>query len=200
MMYMLGERLNQLRKAKKLTQIDFAKIFDIANGTIGNWKSNARQPDYNTILKISEYFNVSVDYLFGREETPQGNFIPVLGYVRAGIPITAVEDVLDYEEISPEMASQGEHFALKIKGDSMEPRIADGDVVVRQQSDADNGDVAVVLVNGDEATVKKIKKQDIGISLIPLNPAYDIMFYNNEEIKLLPVQIIGKVVELRARF
>jgi len=197
---MLGERLNQLRKAKKLTQIDFAKIFDIANGTIGNWKSNARQPDYNTILKISEYFNVSVDYLFGREETPQGNFIPVLGYVRAGIPITAVEDVLDYEEISPEMASQGEHFALKIKGDSMEPRIADGDVVVRQQSDADNGDVAVVLVNGDEATVKKIKKQDIGISLIPLNPAYDIMFYNNEEIKLLPVQIIGKVVELRARF
>ena len=83
----------------------------------------------------------------------------------------------------------------------MEPRIKDGDVViVQKQDDCDSGDVAVVLVNGDEATVKRIKKEPEGIMLIPNNPSYEPKFYSNAEIENLPVKILGKVVELRAKF
>lgn len=121
--------------------------------------------------------------------------------VVAGIPIDAVEEILDYEEITPEMAAHGEHFALLIKGDSMEPKMSAGDVViVRKQSDINSGDIAIVLVNGNEATVKKIKKSPEGITLIPTNQAYDYAFYSNDDIINLPVSIIGKVVELRAKF
>lgn len=127
--------------------------------------------------------------------------IPVLGTVRAGIPIEAVENIIDYEEISEDMARQGEFFALQIKGDSMEPKISEGDVViVRKQSDVDSGNIAIVLVNGEEATIKKIQKFDGGINLIPSNPSYDVKTYTNDQIESLPVQILGKVVELRAKF
>ena len=99
------------------------------------------------------------------------------------------------------MAQQGDFFALQIKGSSMEPKFSEGDVVVvRKQEDVDNGDIAIVLVNGNEATVKKIKKFENGINLIPTNPEYDVLTYSTEEIENLPVRIIGKVVELRAKF
>jgi repressor LexA len=125
----------------------------------------------------------------------------VLGEIAAGIPIEAVTDIIDYEEIPEAMARDGEYFALKIKGGSMEPRMLEGDVViVRKQSMVDTGDIAVVLVNGDSATVKKVKIMPEGIMLIPLNPAYETMFYPKEDVERLPVQILGKVVELRGKF
>ena len=127
--------------------------------------------------------------------------IPVLGRVAAGIPIEAVEDILDYEEISADMASKGDYFALQIQGNSMEPRICQNDVViVRCQPSVESGEIAVVLVNGENATCKKIIKQPNGISLVSLNPAYPPMFYTNEEITSLPVTILGKMVELRGKF
>ena len=90
---------------------------------------------------------------------------------------------------------------MRVKGSSMEPRIREGDVViVRKQEDVNTGDTAVVLVNGDSATVKRIKKEPGGISLIPNNPAYDVKFYSNAEIITTPVTIIGRVVELRGKF
>lgn len=132
----------------------------------------------------------------------KGVRIPVLGRVVAGIPIEAVEEILDYEEITPELAATGEFFALKIRGHSMEPRMMEGDVViVRKQEDVESGDVAIVLVNGNEATVKRVKKQEEGITLIATNTSvYEPHFYSNKEIKNLPVQILGKVVELRGKF
>ena len=128
--------------------------------------------------------------------------IPVLGYVAAGIPIEAITDILDYEEIDPSMIKDGsEYFALKIKGDSMEPKISNGDVViVRKQEDCDSGQIAIVCVNGDQATCKKILKQSTGIMLVPFNPAYETVFYSNEDILEIPITILGRVVELRAKF
>jgi repressor LexA len=112
-----------------------------------------------------------------------------------------VEDVLDYEEIAPEMAAHGEYFALRVKGSSMEPRMRDGDVViVRKQADVNHDDTAIVLVNGNEATIKRVLKSEAGIMLAPNNPAYEPKFYSNKDIAELPVQIIGRVVELRAKF
>ena len=128
--------------------------------------------------------------------------IPVLGKVAAGIPIDAITDILDYEEISSDMIKDGsEYFALQIKGDSMEPKISSGDVViVRHQPDCDSGQIAIVCVNGNEATCKKIMKQPTGIMLVPLNPTFEPTFYSNKEIEEIPITILGKVVELRAKF
>ena len=125
--------------------------------------------------------------------------IPILGYVVAGVPIAAVQDILGYEEISKDLSLTGEFFALRIKGSSMEPQFFEGDIViVRQQSDVDDNDIAIILVNGDEATVKQIKKSDAGITLIGFNvTVYPPRFYSNKDIEELPVSIIGKVVQVR---
>lgn len=155
--------------------------------------------------RIADYFDIPVEYLItGEIKKPaetQGIWIPVLGRVAAGIPMEAIEDIEDYEEITKERAAQGEFFALKVKGDSMAPRFAEGDVlIVRRMSDCNNGDIAVVLVGNADATVKRIKKTAEGIFLIASNPAYEPRYYSNHEIEELPVTILGKVVELRAKF
>lgn len=197
-------KLKQLRENANLSQAKLAQKLHIAQSTVGMWESGKNKPEYNTLLKIAEIFNVSIDYLTGGGDGPpsstNGVWIPVLGKVQAGIPIEAVEEIIDYEEISKSMAEQGDYFALQIKGNSMEPQIYENDVaIVKQQNDCDSSDIAVVLVNGDEATVKRIKKRPEGLMLIPNNPTYEPMFYNNEQITNLPVTIIGKVVEIRRK-
>lgn len=204
-----GAKLKKCRKDRSLSQKEFGQKIGVAESTVSLYESNKRFPDADTLKKISALFEVSLDYLLGNEPakaaqpktTGRGVRIPVLGRVVAGIPIEAVEEILDYEEITPELAASGEFFALKIRGHSMEPRILDGDVViVRQQDDVDSGDVAIVLVNGDEATVKRVKKQPEGITLIATNTSvYEPHFYSNKEIAELPVRILGRVVELRGK-
>ncbi len=127
--------------------------------------------------------------------------INVLGRVAAGIPIEAIEEVIDTEEITEELARTGDFFGLKIKGDSMIPNICDGDVViVRQQDDAENGEIVIATVNGTDATCKRLRKYKGGIELIANNPTYEPLEFSNEEILEKPVRIIGKVVELRRKF
>lgn len=134
-------------------------------------------------------------------ETIKRHIIPVLGKVPAGIPVEAVEDVIDFEEITDEMARHGEYFALQIKGDSMLPRILEGDVVIiRKQPDIESGEIGVVMINGEDATVKKVIKHENGLTLISFNQAYYPKFFTAEEVSKMPVQIIGKVVELRGKF
>lgn len=204
-----GAKLKKCRKDRSLSQKEFGQKIGVAESTVSLYESNKRFPDADTLKKISALFEVSLDYLLGNEPakaaqpktTGRGVRIPVLGRVVAGIPIEAVEEILDYEEITPELAATGEFFALKIRGHSMEPRMMEGDVViVRRQDDVDSGDVAIVLVNGDEATVKRVKKQPEGITLIATNTSvYEPHFYSNKEIAELPVRILGRVVELRGK-
>lgn len=199
------EHLKKLREAKGLLQKDVAAVLGVDRTTYVKYERGDSDPGKDNIVKLANFFGVSTDYILENENelttAKKGVEIPVLGKVVAGIPIDAIEEIIDYEEITPEMAEQGEHFGLMVKGDSMEPKFSDGDVViVRKQSDVDTGDIAVVLVNGNEATLKKLKKRPDGIMLIPTNPQYEVMFYNNTEIESLPVSIIGKVVELRAKF
>lgn len=184
------------------------EVLGVAESTISQYETGKRQPDNETLLRIGEFFGVTVGYILCAENGPvpcpastSGIVVPVLGDVAAGIPMDAIENIVDYEEIDQATASTGEFFGLRVKGSSMEPRIREGDVViVRKQEDADTGDTVVVLVNGDSATVKRIKKEPGGISLIPNNPAYDVQFYSNTDILSKPVTIIGKVVELRGKF
>ena len=198
-------RIKELRLSNAIKQVDFAKMLGVSQATVSGWESEKYQPDRDTLIKMASYFDVSVDYLIGnspvKKEKKKGVQIPVLGEVRAGYPMEAVENIIDYEEIDEDMARRGEFFALRIKGDSMEPRFVEGDVViVRKQETADSGDIVVALVNGDSATIKKLKRHQNGITLVPSNAAYEPMYYSNEEIMELPVTILGKVVELRAKF
>ena len=196
-----------LRKDNNLTQAELAKKLGVAPSTVGMYERGQREPDFETLEKIANYFSVNMNTLLGKENETDiasgslGIKIPVLGKVAAGIPITAVENILDYEEISSEMASSGEYVALKIQGSSMEPRMYEGDVViVRVQSSVEHGEVAVVMVDGSEATVKKVQLLSNGILLQPFNPTYEPIFYSNEEIEKLPVRIFGKVVECRQKY
>lgn len=196
--------LKQLRHERGYSQQKLAQKLNVSRSTVAMWETGSSEPSLQMIQRIADVLSVSVAELFGEPADPsahKGILIPVLGCVQAGLPNEAVEDVLDYEEITPELASTGEFFALRVRGDSMEPRMVEGDVViVRKQDDADSGDVVVALVNGDEATIKRLKKRPEGILLIANNPTYEPMFFSNREIRELLVRVIGKVVELRAKF
>ncbi len=197
---MFSDILKQLRKRKKMSQGDLSLALGVSRSAVSMYEMGERMPDYEMMKTISEIFGVSMDYLYGRENNSPTR-IPVYGTVAAGIPLNAIQDIEDYEEITEDMARTGEYAALKIKGNSMLPRFTEGDVViVKLQDDVDTGDIAIVMVNGDEATCKKIKKTPEGVMLISTNPDYEPMFYTNREIEEKPVRIWGKVVELRAKF
>ena len=190
------------RKAKNLTQQDVAEAINISQGSYSSWETGRTKIDARSIQRLAELFDVSTDYLLGNTNIAANRIkIPVVGTVAAGLPCFAEEDILDYEEVTPEMAARGELFGLRVKGASMEPQIMDGDVViVRRQNDAENGDTVVAKVNGNEATVKRLKKSPGLLTLVPANPTFDPMFFNEEQVTTLPVQIIGKVIELRRKF
>lgn len=199
-------RLKELRlKHGYKSQAELAAALFVNQTAVSQWERGATTPSPPLLLKLAEMYNVSVDYLLGQDSnkdtSQKGTEVPVYSAVAAGLPIEAVENIVDYEEIDTALTATGEYFGLRVKGSSMEPRIREGDVViVRKQDDADTGDTAIVMVNGDSATIKRIKKEPSGISLIPNNPAYDIQFYSADDVEKLPVRIIGKVVELRAKF
>lgn len=170
--------------------VDFAKALETSPSDLMGWSDDAKR-----FAAYAEEFNNN----FKRRNV--GVKINVYGRVAAGIPIEMIEDIIDTEEITQEMAKTGEFFGLKIKGKSMEPRIKEGDtVIIRKQEDAETGDTVIVTVNGTDATCKRLKKYRDGIELIPNNPSYDPKFYTNEEIESKPVRVIGRVVELRAKF
>lgn len=201
-----------LRKSMGFTQDEIANKLKIAKSTVSMYETGKRQPDFKKLIEIANLFNVNMDYLLGRSDISlafstnksgnnSGLWIPVLGRLTAGIPINMVTDIIDQEQITEEMAAAGEYFALQIHGDSMEPRMKDGDVViVRQQEDAESGEVVIATINGDDATCKRLRKYAEGIMLLSTNPAYEPMTFTNHDIEELPVKILGKVVELRAKF
>lgn len=223
---LLGDIIKQYRSEHNMSMQTFADLIHSSKSYISMLEKNYNpatgkpiSPSLETLKLISEAVNIDIDSLLKmlddnqeiilNEEKYKEQFvsrkkaikIPVLGYVRAGIPLEAVEDILDYEEIPPEWTNDGtEYFALTVKGDSMFPYIIETDVVIfKKQNDCENGKIAVVLVNGDEATIKKIRKDETGITLIPFNPMYPKIHYTNEDIQNKPVIIVGVFKELRRK-
>lgn len=197
--------LRQLRKSAKKTQQQLADFLGITQQGYACYENETRVPPTDMTIKLADYFGVSVDYLLGREEKSpserKGTWINVYGHIAAGIPIEAIEDIVDQEEISEEMLKHGEFLALRVKGDSMEPKISDGDtVIIRIQDTIENGEIAAVYVNGNDVTLKRVHKEDNGIWLIGTNPAFTPIFYTKKQCADLPVRILGKMVELRAKF
>ena len=206
----IADRIKEGMELRGLKQADLVERTGISKGALSSYISGRYAPKQNNIYLIAKALNVSEAWLMGinvsaervtNAKPRKGVTINVLGRVAAGIPIEAVEDVIDTEEITEELARTGSFFGLKIHGNSMEPRMTEGDVViVRQQDDAESGDIVIVTVNGDNATCKRLKKYETGIALLSTNPDYDPIIFSNDEIENKPVKIIGKVVELRAKF
>lgn len=155
-----------------------------------------------TLSKIADHFGVTIEFLLHGEEStrPEGVKIPVYGVIAAGLPILAEQDIIDYEEIPAQMAKSGDYFALQVRGDSMEPRMYSGDVVIlRKTEEFENGRICAVMVNGEEATLKRVIVRPNGITLVALNSKYAPMNFNAEQVEKLPVRCMGVAVEIRGK-
>lgn len=207
-MLKLYENIKRLREEKGLSQEALAKLTGYTDrSSIAKIEKGQVDLQQSKIELFAKALGTTSKDLVGWDDEASlppnnhGVVIKVLGHVAAGIPISAIVDVIDTEEITEELARTGEFFGLKIKGNSMAPTICDGDIViVRQQDDAESGDTIIATINGDEATCKRLRKYKDGIELISNNPAYDPFDFSNKDILEKPVKIIGKVVELRRKF
>lgn len=198
-------RLKEARKAKGMTQVEVSKIIGISQNGYSDWETGKNRVDAVSLNKLADLYGVSVDYLLGGSETPTNTVlrIPVLGSVPAGIPLEAIEDIIDWEEIPQSLASGGkEYFALQVEGDSMYPDYLPGDIVIVQKTPVcSSGDDCVVYVNGYDATLKQVKLDEKHgtLTIVPKNPSYPPRTFSKEEIQSLPVTIAGVVVELRRK-
>lgn len=209
-----SNRFKELRTEKGLTQEDLSKKLELAKSTISMYENGNREPDFEVLEKIADFFNVDINYLLGTSNIRNAhaiigdNFetielgksinIPVVGTIPAGVPIEAIQNVIEYIDIPEEWTKGDKQFiGLKVSGDSMYPLFLDGDTVVIQlQKDAENGDICACYVNGYDATLKRIKLTNGSITLQPENPNYPPKTYIHPG----KVTIAGKVVEVRRRF
>lgn len=195
---MFSKQLRKLRQSHKLTQIELAKRLGLSYSAISMYERGERQPNFETLEAIADFFNVPMSTLIEKSTPPYNNIIPMpemttiplLGSIACGEPITAVENIEDYVTM---LKSVKADFALRCKGDSMiDARILDGDIVyIRQQAKVENGEIAAVLI-GDEATLKRVYISADTVTLMPANQKYSPLVYSGEEIN--EIRILGKAV------
>ncbi|ACR75018.1 helix-turn-helix domain-containing protein [Agathobacter rectalis] len=203
-----SENLNSYIAKSEKTQLEIAKSIGVSPQTFNTWCKGIAIPRMGKVQALADYFNINKSDLIEDKKLnidtvpiESGYTIPVLGRVAAGYGKEAVEEVIGQIEISPSMAAKGDYFGLLIKGDSMIPTLYDGDtVIVERTDDAESGDLVIALVNGSDATCKRLQKYAEGIALIPQNPVYEPMRFTESEIDTTPVKILGKVVEMRRKF
>ncbi len=219
-------RLKELRKSKNISQKDLALMLRVAQNTVSNWENGVRDMDSSLVARLADFFQVTTDYLLGRNIpvvyniAPAGNMaqIPIINRIRSDFNSLAKEEILGYELTELPLAgiSQGlracedrigsiahkeelqNFFFLRVNEDSMEPEIKEGDLVlVHKQDDVENGQLAVVLVNDELGSVKKIIKKENTIVLQAFNPSYPSRIFNNAE--LAQIRIIGRVIEVKRK-
>lgn len=197
----LYRNIRDFRKAAKMSQDELAKKTGYTDrSSIAKIESGQVDLPQSKIALFASALGVTASELMGNTGIiVEPRKIPVLGRVAAGVPIEMIEDIVDEVEIPGKW--EGEHFGLVIHGDSMEPKISDGDIViVKKQDYIDNGQIGIITVNGEDATCKHIFKYADTLVLRSNNPKYEEMVYTKEQVEALPVRILGRVVELRAKF
>ena len=194
----IGEKIKSFRKEKNWTQEELAEKINTTKATISNWETGYRSPQQDMLFDLAEVFKISIDDLFPTIKNiidpPPTIRIPVLGLIACGEPILADENISEYRETFNRNLPKGDLFFLRAKGDSMAPNIPDGSyVMIRHQEDVENGEIAAVLVNGDEeATLKKVRKLGDSILLEAINEDYAPYLVNKNN----PARIIGKAVKV----
>lgn len=216
---MFGKNLKIIRKQRCLTLEKLAELYNssfpgsgMSKGTLSKYESGKQEPMISTVGKLAKILNISTDVLMGNElyhsdpvpgesmpYNPKVHKIPILGKISAGLPLYAEEHIEDYTYT--ELNGGAEYFALRVKGDSMNAaKINDGDIlIIRRQEKVENGEIAVVMVNKENATVKRFKKDKNIVQLIPqsFNPEHNIQIY---DLKSDEIRILGKVVECKIKF
>lgn len=216
----LGKYLKQLREVKNLSLREVDKLTNISYTHLNMIENGKRNVTPALLRNLSQLYNV--DYLDLYEKAGYidliedekkskiktdilGNpvtFIPLVGSVKAGYNYLAQENWIGTVDVESSLVgSRDDYFALKVKGDSMAPTFLEDDIVIiKKQNDCENNEYAVVIINGDEGTLKKIKKTDSGIILQPLNPAYGPVMYTKKEMEEIPIIIVGVVKQLKREF
>lgn len=218
----IGDIIKNYRKENNLTLREFAKKCDLSYTYIFALEKDKdtrtgkpTTPSLDSLYSIAKGMNISAENLLAildnnqevslssTEVTSRSSpaVVLVYGKIPAGIPMEMIEDVIDTEEISSDwLKGDKQYFGLKVNGNSMMPKYQNNDTIICLRcEDCESGDDCVVAVNGNDATFKKVIKNENGIILQPLNPEFAPLVYTNEDIKKLPVRILGKVVELRRK-
>lgn len=203
------DKIKELREQKGISQTELANKINVVRSTICQYEKGTREPSYEVLQKLADFFNVSVDYLLGRDEktleakypSEQIKALPVIGKIRAGYNGIAVEEFLDDIQEIPQSIVKcyqwKDLFVLEVTGNSMYPQFLEGDrVLVHRQTSVNSGDIAVVLYNGDEATVKQVRyvNGEDWVELIPKNPEYPTKRIENADLELC--RVLGKVIYL----
>jgi len=205
---MLAEMIKKLRKERGYSQSQLAKALNVHQTAVSQWENKRTRPDQDVLQRISELFDVSVDALLGIKHSASIEqnrnapiHIPVFGVIPAGIPLSAIQDIEEFEELSPsDYNPDKEYFALRIRGDSMYPVYLDGDIVIfAAQDTCESGQDCAVILNGDHATFKRVRISDRGIALQPLNPAYEPILLSPKDAECSPLRIIGVAKEIRRK-
>ena len=197
-------RIKKLREEFGYTQQDLANKLNGSKSVIGLYENEMRKPSLEILVKLSEIFDCSIDYILCKTNIKNAVInvarIPILGTVKAGYDWLAEENVVDYVTLKENIPNIKEYYALKITGDSMLPLLSEGDlVIVHDQDDVESGQTAVILINGEEATVKKVVKTNEGIELHSMNPYYPVKKFTYADMKSIPVKIIGRVKEAKIK-
>jgi repressor LexA len=200
-----GERLRECRKVAKLTQKKLAQAAQVAESTISMYEMEKRQPDFETLEVLADFFNVDIDYLLGRTDsiimipssrvTSMVTKIPVYGKISAGKPFEAIEEILEHIEVPSWLATRTNLFGLMVVGDSMNKVIPNGYIaIIQKTSSLDDGCIGAIMVGGSDATLKRYYKIKDGILLEPLsfNPDHQPLIIKNDD--HIQVSIIGKLV------
>lgn len=209
----LSDMLTCLRTRSGLSQAELADKTGLKRSAIGMYETGKRRPDYETLEVFADFFNVNMDTLLGRSnsvspaptaELPpgavpydpsKGHCIPILGRISAGLPLYADEHIEGYT--ITDLNGGAEYFALRVHGDSMNAmRINEGDIIiVRRQEEVEQGEVAVVIVDEDDATVKRFYSSDTTVTLMPqsTNPEHKPQIY---DLNKTSIRVLGKVVKL----
>lgn len=194
----VGNKIKYFRNKNKLTQEELGIKMGTKKATVSNWETGYRSPQQDTLFELADVLGITINDLF----PPVGNIIepkeivriPVLGAIACGEPILADENISEYRETFKHNLPSGDLFYLEAKGDSMSPAIPNGSfVLLRKQEDVENGEIAAVLVNGDEeATLKRVRKLNGNILLEAINERYAPYIVNENN----PARIIGKAVKV----
>lgn len=203
----IGENIKRLRTEHNLSQAEFGKIAGVSDKAVSTWEMDTKVPRMGAVEKLAAHFGISKSAILdddpvlpaGAIPVRTGPMIPILGEVRCGRPMYAEENISGY--VAYQGNSGEKYFALRAVGDSMNAAgISDGDtVIVRQQDAVDPNTIAVVCVNGDEATLKRFRQDGDTVFLSPqsYNPSHQVQVY---DLKKTPVHVMGRVMEVRKTF
>ena len=190
----IGRKIRQLRETSKLSQAELASALGVSDKAVSTWEMEKKTPRMGTLQALADYFGVSKSYLIedSQPEIPHGfqalptmKKIPRVGRIACGEPILAEENIETYDNV-PDNWKAG--FTLICVGDSMAPKIQDGDLVaIRQQEQVENGQIAAVLID-NEATLKRVYVYPDKLILRPENPDYEPIVIMNGESSTIRIE------------